>query len=245
MFPNTFTSTGFTNPGVNNNTGGFGTLVNPNDAVQSTRIDANGTPGNAGVTYGFNFTTLIGELSAARTAINGLPATGTLDTSGNGGKISTHTTFNVGSGVNVIDILTGGNDFLIENSNFVINGPADAIVIFRLPGTRDMLISNSNVLLGLGGIQHGSVMFYTDQNEQGTHFNFNNTIIDGAVFWSLSPAGGTININNAQGCTQLVADIVDLDNVRFGSCVLVPEPGTLLLLLLGALPLQRRRPTRC
>ena len=114
QFPNTFTPTGFTNPGVNNNTGGFGTKVNPNDAVQSTRIDPPGNGGfNSGITFGFNFASLLTELGAAQTAINALAATGTLNTSGNGGKISTHTTFNVGPGLNVIDILTGGNDFLI------------------------------------------------------------------------------------------------------------------------------------
>ena len=59
LFPNTFVSTGFTNPGVNKNTGGTGTLVNPNDADQSTRID---DPVFTGVTGNFNFTPLLDEL---------------------------------------------------------------------------------------------------------------------------------------------------------------------------------------
>jgi hypothetical protein len=88
--------------------------------------------------------------------------------------------------------------------------------------------------VGNSGIGENNILFYTDQNESDTHFNFSNTVINGVAFWSLGPNGGVINVSNAQGCTQLVADIVDLDDVRFNRCAFIPEPSSALLMLLAA-----------
>jgi hypothetical protein len=241
-FPNTFTSTGLTNPGVHNNTGGFGTTVNPGAAVQSTRIDQ---PNGAGVTGNVNFAPLLAELNTAKTTIPTLAQTAVLNVSGTGGQIQNQTlVVNLVSGVNVIDIVTGGSDFKIDNSSLVIDGPADAVAIFRVPDHANMLISNGNVLIGDGGINDHAVLFYSDRENNNQHFNFNNAILNGVAFWSLGGAGGEININNAQGCTQLVADKINLNDVRFGGCTftLIPEPGCLTMVLLGATgALWRRR----
>ena len=254
-FPNTYDSG--TGTGMN---------VNPNDADQSTRIDADGTPGNVGVTFGFEHSALLSELADARTAINGLAGTGVLDVSADGGKItgeagkvSTLTggdiafsspnsiggfdiTITLGSGLHVFDIMTSGsgsgNDFLLNNANLVIDGSSDAFAIFRLQGGDNMLISNGNVLIGSGGIGMHNVLFFTDQDENDTHFNFNNTIINGVAFWSLGENGGIININNAQGCTQLIADVISLDDVRFNGCAFgehVPDVSATIGLMAFAL----------
>jgi hypothetical protein len=61
------------------------------------------------------------------------------------------------------------------------------------------------------------------------------------AFWSLGDNGGVIDISNAQGCTQLIADIVDLDDVRFNRCEFIPEPASLGLLAMGGLAILRRR----
>ncbi|MBX3406868.1 MAG: hypothetical protein KF869_08905 [Phycisphaeraceae bacterium] len=241
-FPNTFNPTGFTNPGVHNNTGGTGSVVNPGAAVQSTRMDA---PNFAGVTGGVDHSALRGEIASARTAINGLAQTGTLNVSGSGGTINSHTTITLGPGLNVIDIVTGGNDFLLQNANLVIDGPAGSGAIFRVPGNANFLVSQANILIGNGGIDLGSVLFYSDRQTNNQHFNFNNTVIHGVAFWTVGLAGGEININNAQGCTQLIADKITLNDVRFCQCgfVPVPAPGAAGLLGLGALWAIRRRRT--
>jgi hypothetical protein len=227
-FPNTFTSTGLTNPGVHNNTGGFGNDVNPGAAVQSTRIDS---PNFAGVTGNFNFNPLLAEILAARSTIPGLAQTAVLNAGS--GTINTHTTVTLLSGLNVIDITTGGNDLLLSNANLVIDGPADAFAIFRVPDHANFLVSNANILVGNGGIGLNSVLFYSDREDNNQHFNFSNTVLNGVAFWTVANRGGEINIDNAQGCTQLVADKITLNDVRFNRCSFVPEPGTAALLAVG------------
>jgi hypothetical protein len=253
QFPNTF-DTG-TQTGLN---------VNPGDADQSTRIDA----GNfAGVNAGVDFTILLDDVADAKTEIPNLVGTSVLDlsdgnvagtikpdnfgdVSGSGLTLSTPDantlaiTFTT-DGLHVVDIDTDGNDFKLDNMNLVIDGPAGALVIFRLPSTggvtdQNMLISNSSIFVGDGGMGLESVVFFSNRDGTGQHFNFSNTIVNGAAFWSLGMAGGEINIDNAQGCTQLVADKITLNDVRFTRCAFgasVPEPSLGVLLSLAALGL--------
>lgn len=238
-FPNTFTPTGFTNPGVNHNTGGFGTFVGPGSAVQSTRMDANNW---AGVTGNVDFTALRDELATARTTINALGNTAVWNVSGSGGTINSSTTINLNPGLNIIDIFTGGNDFKLENANLVIDGPAGSAAIFRVPHNANFLVSQANILVGNSGIGNDSVLFYTDRPDNAQHFNFSNTVINGVAFWSLGLAGGEINIDNAQGCTQLIADKIVLNDVRFNGCAFVaPAPGSAALFALAGLAAARRR----
>ena len=108
-----------------------------------------------------------------------------------------------------------------------------------------MNVENSNILLGDGGIGKHNVLFYTDQMENDTHFNMNNVILNGVAFWSLgSSTIAEININNAQGSTQLIAEDINLDDVRFDRWTFAPEPGSLGLLAIGALALFGRRRRR-
>ena len=193
-----------------------GIQINPNDADQTTRIDK---PNSAGVNDNFVFTSLLAELTGAKSMIPIQASTGTLDVSGNDGKIESDTTFMLAPGLNVIDIVTGGGkDFLLSNANLVIDGPPDAFAIFRLPNDANFIISQANILIGKGGIGLNNVVFFTDKPDNNSHYNFDNTIINGVAFWSLAMQGGEININNSQGCTQLIADKVNLNDVRFNRC---------------------------
>ena len=261
MFPNTFnvaTQSGLT---VHAQGPGGGLF-----ADQSTYIDPTGSghpSANTGITYGFDHSTLIAELVSLRTIINAELSTGTLDVSGgNSGELETSSTatgatltfdpttnsiggisatLTVGVGVHVIDVVTGSNDFLMNNTNFVIDGPADAFVIFRLPNSDNMLVTNSNIIYGNSGIQNKNIMFYTDQTENDTHYSVSNAILNGIALWSLGPNGGDINVSNSQGCVQFVGDIVDMDDVRYNGCAVSPEPSTFALLSVAAAGLLRRR----
>jgi len=192
-------------------------------------IDA---PNFAGVTANVDFTALIAELfgaGGAKSMIPGLAFTDTLDVSigippsASDGVIDfTTVTINLNSGLNVIDVLTGGdnnsNDFLLNKSTLIIDGPADSFAIIRIPDGANFIITNGNVLVGDSGIGLNNVIFYSDKPDNNEHFNFDNTILNGVAFWSLDEVGGEININNAQGCTQLIADKINLNDVRFTRC---------------------------
>jgi hypothetical protein len=231
FFPNTFTPTGFTNPGVNNNTGGFGTDVNPNAANQNTRIDA---PLRTGVVGNYNFGPLMAELAANRAAINALAQTSVLDLRSTGGQIQSQTrVLTLTPGLNVIDVLTNGNDFLLNNASLIIDGPLGSAAIIRIPDNSKFLISNGNVLVGNGGIGLESVLFYTDRPDNSGHFNFNNAVLNGVAFWSLGGSGGEIVINNAQGCTQFVADKINLNDVRFCRCAFGPPAPSVAIEIVG------------
>jgi len=180
-------------------------------------------PNFAGVTAAVDFTALIAELLDAKTVIPPLIPTATLDvTSGIGtgsqGVIqdTTHT-INLVAGLNVIDVDTNGADFVLNDATLVIDGPAGSFAIIRIPDQVNFLISNGNILVGDGGMGLNNVIFYSENVENNVHFNFDNTILNGVVFWTLEPAG-EININNAQGCTQLIADKINLNDVRFTRC---------------------------
>lgn len=221
------------------------TLWTPNNVTALAPLPPSGITGDV------SFAALLAELSLAESSIPTLAATQTLAT--NAGKISTDTTINVVSGLNVININTGGNDFLLENADLIINGPADAYVIFRLndvnqAGTeqfKNFKISNGGIFIGTGGIGLENILFFLDD---GRDFDFSNTILNGAASWTFGTEAN-ITINNGQGCTQLIGDKIDLNNVRFSGCSFsptepVPEPATLLLLGSAAVALAGYRRLR-
>ena len=227
---------------------------------------------NVGVTFNFDHSALLAELAAARTSINTLflSPTNVLDVSGgnsgelensstitgagNGNGSATLTdgpvnsiggvtqTLTLPAGLSIIEIETDENTFLLNNANFIIDGPEGATVIFKVEGTENMSAQNSNILLGDGGIGRNDVLFYTDQVENDTHFAFSNSIINGAAFWSLGDNGGGIDVSNAQGSTQFIADIVDMDNVRFTRWSFgIPEPTGAVLMIAALAGLAVRR----
>jgi len=218
-YPNTFDGVTGTKIDANGSPG-------PTVAVEATRIDQ---PNGAGVTGGVDFTSLLDELFGpigAKMTIPTLAPTATLDVSsgiGNGpspGEIKdTDHTINLIPGLNVIDVVTGGGiDFKLNNANLVIQGGENSAAIFRLPDDANFIITQGNILIGNGGIGLNNVVFFTDKMDNNSHYNFDNTIINGVAFWSLAMTGGEININDSQGCTQLIADKVNLNDVRFNRC---------------------------
>jgi hypothetical protein len=184
--------------------------------------------------------TVSGSITVTDTKINDgrvVPA-GTGDNTSEVGN----TVIQLAPGLNVIDIVTkqdgGGQDFLLQESSLVIDGPAGAVAIFRVPDNANFLVSNANILVGTGGIGLHNVLFYSDKPDNNQHFKFQNTVLNGVAFWTLGKVGGEINVQNGQGCTQFIADKIALDDVRFNLCAfgdfIVPEPSGVVLLGIGA-----------
>ncbi|QOJ13309.1 MAG: hypothetical protein HRU75_01075 [Planctomycetia bacterium] len=216
-YPNTFTSTGPTNPGVNNNTGGFGTFV---PAQAASPLAAIAQPVAAGVTGNTNFTALLAEIAAARSTINTLPQTAVMNVPS--GVQSTDRTILLNPGRNVIDIVTNGNDLLFDTMTLLVDGPPGAYAIFRVPADIKMGISNSNLLIGTGGMDINSVLFYSIRPDNSSHFEISNSIINGFAFWSLGEEGASIVVSQAQGCAQFVADKISIDGSRLCNCGFAP-----------------------
>lgn len=159
------------------------------------------------------------------------------------------------TGLTVIDFdVDAGKDITVSNYNFVIDGPVGSQALIRVPDDSAFLTSQGNVLAGTGGIGLGNIVIASLNEVEETHFGIQNSVINGVAMWSLTMEDGVIDIDNAQGCAQFIADSIDISNARFTHCgsgptfggPLIPEPSTLALGLVAGLALfsGRRRPGR-
>lgn len=87
------------------------------------------------------------------------------------------------------------------------------------------------MLLGDGGIQPGSVLFFTEKPDTNAHFSFSNAVVNGIAFWDLGRSAGEVAFNDVQGCTQVIGDKLNLNDVRLTRCAFltVPEPDAAAL----------------
>ena len=196
-----------------------------------------------GVSTGNNFTTLLNDLSAWKTFILGLSAetsitdqsswTNNSASNGNGGLRTTYgDALDTNSdGIIVVDISIGNNDFSVNNTDWVIDGTGNKLIIFRLRNGSNMLISNGSILMGTGGIASrglGALFFSAyDGNTSDAVFSFSNVVASGVGFWDLNAVGeggGNVNtnivINNGQGCAQFISQKVNFQNNRWNRCAM-------------------------
>ena len=247
-------NTGDANPstqGVDCNTSFSGcTLVSGSSQISSSNR-FNTTSGSA------NFSTLnnnngiqgdvthltLADLEALRVQTDGYGQTGVIDLTSTGGQVNNMLNevwdFTGGnSGLNVIDILTGDNDFYIANSNLTIKGDADDFIIFRIEESEIMNVSQSNLLLD-GGIGVNNVLWYVNADQGEQSFNFNNVTFYGMALWDLGlDSDNEIAFNNVKFCGQVVTDQVDFQNVSGSGCTpnittTIPEPSVIWLILVG------------
>ena len=150
------------------------------------------------------------------------------------------------SGTNVVDILVGdGQNLSFNNFTLIIEGNADTQVIFRLPDG-DFNLSQANILVS-PEMDLNSVIFYL--GHEGHTMNLQDMIANGIAFWNLGYLNedaenlglvSGIDADNAQGCVQMIAEQIDLQDVRFSRCAAsmeteVPEPASLGLFGIGLL----------
>jgi hypothetical protein len=222
-----------------------GSASSCNDGASNTTFNGSSFPGS-GLTGDVDFAALRAGLSAERIAIPALSGDELLQF--DGGNWDTQLRIELAPGLTVFDFDTGGNDLLLQNRNLVIDGPANARAIFRIPDAANFLVSQAAILLGDGGIEPGSVLFYTDKPDNDAHFSFSNAVVNGVAFWDLGDASGEVAFNNVQGCTQVIGDKLNLNDVRLTRCAFVeaPEPARPLLLATAAvmwgLGIRRRMP---
>jgi len=223
-----------------------GSASSCNDGTSNTTFNGSSFPGS-GLTGDVDFAALRAGLSAERSAIPALPGDELLQF--DGGDWDTMLRIDLAPGLTVFDFDTGGNDLLLQNRNLVIDGPAGARAIFRIPDAANFLVSQAAILLGDGGVEPGSVLFYTDKPDNDAHFSFSNAVVNGVAFWDLGDASGEVAFNNVQGCTQVIGDKLNLNDVRLTRCAFVdaPEPSGPLMLMTAAsvmwgLAMRRGRP---
>jgi hypothetical protein len=243
------------------------------DTTQSALGDVTNGISNStytGINLSTNFNTLNGDLATAKTWIDGLSATQTRSA-----DIKGNFTFELQAGLNVIDLGTLGSDFKIDgdgvgDETITIRKAAgvtgDVTAIFRVVNEKSFIVSQAIIDNQTGS--HDNVMFYSgSEASSGSVQAFNlanmrtyagNTIptpgdVEGILnvsFWALGD-NAEININNAIGCTQLVADKINLNNVDFDLCAFGPPPvvplpaaawaGMALMSIIGASRLRRAR----
>jgi len=211
-----------------------GSAVDANVGASNTTFNTLPFPAN-GLMGNVDFSSVLAELANAKATIPGLVGDHSilLDLSTDG-KFASNTVFNLLPGLTMIDIDAGGNDLLLENTNLVFDGPADAFAIVRVPNDANFNVTQSAILVGDGGIGLNNVLFFTDKPDNNAHFNFDSLLVNGVAFWDLSMAGGESLWNNVQGCTQIVGDKINLNDVRLMKCGFnVPEPTSFALLGVG------------
>ena len=100
------------------------------------------------------------------------------------------------TGLTVIDFdVAAGKDITVSNYNLVIDGPAGAHALLRVPDGSSFLTSQGNVLAGNGGIGLKAIIIATLNTVEETHFSIQNSVINGigAVPYGRDPSARRTN----------------------------------------------------
>jgi len=221
------------------------------------------------VTTTQSLATFTNEVNTARQALidmRALPADQTINLGGSGTIGSDLTITLNDTGLNIIKFENfGGGDITVNSANLIIDAPGGATpgdrqAIIFLPDEANLLTSNGNIVVGPNmGLM--DVVFVSLRQDNASHFNFSNTVLNGVAFWDMWRVVGASSDpsehvwNNVTGCTQLLGDKINLSSeIHLSNCGFrgvsvngdptpMSEPGTLAILALGlaGLGFARRR----
>jgi hypothetical protein len=199
------------------------------NGITNSTFNGSAYSGSNGITLNYNFTQLNQDLANAKTWIGNLIATQTRTN-----NITAGATFELQAGLNVINLGQTGQDFDVTGAVNIVKAAGvteDVVAIFRVVNGLKFQTSNATINNLTGS--HDNVLFYSGSSAtSGTiqAFNLSNMVnmdtpgINHVQFWALGQ-NAEININNASGCTQLIADKINLNNVDFGLCAFDPGNG--------------------
>ena len=216
-------STGIDCAGSYNNCTDSGGNLSNTTYNGSAMNDANGVDGNV------NMDELNATIDLAATWVAGLSNTGSIATSD--GKITGDLTVNLSAGLNVLDFSgTNGNDVLVENGSLIFQGGADDYAVVLVDADSNFLTSNGNLVIGNGGIGLNNVVIVSQRQGTDANFGISNSYINGVALWDLGgDVQNNMSLDNVIGCTQLVGDDVDIQNVRLQQCAfntsVIPIPA--------------------
>jgi hypothetical protein len=157
-----------------------------------------------GINDNVDFTTLNSEIAAVTSFVNGISA----------GDIDFDTT----------------SDITVK-ANLIFQGGADAFAIVLVDDAQAFKTSQGNLVIGDQGIGLNNVLIVATGSNQ---FDISNTTINGVALWDLSSDNfSNLSVDNMSGCTQLVGNDVDIQNVRLSTCgfdvSVIPIPGAVWL----------------
>jgi hypothetical protein len=183
-----------------------------------------------GINDNVDFTTLNSEIAAVTSFVNGISAgdiTGTIST--NSGDIDSDKVVNLSAGLNILDFDTTSD--ITVKANLIFQGGADAFAIVLVDDAQAFKTSQGNLVIGDQGIGLNNVLIVATGSNQ---FDISNTTINGVALWDLSSDNfSNLSVDNMSGCTQLVGNDVDIQNVRLSTCgfdvSVIPIPGAVWL----------------
>lgn len=205
-----------------------------------------------GTSNGNNFSPLLTELSEWKAYLNGLVRDTVITKNdiekkfvnnsaadGTGGLRSDYTdAMDVNNdGVILVDIESEGIDFSVNNTDWVINGTGNKLIVFRINRGANMLMSNASITLGSGGLANtnGVIFYQASENAKSSDsvFSGSNVVLNGGAFWDLNDVGEgsdgsdghNIVINNGQGCWQFVSQKINFQNNRWNKCAYEKASG--------------------
>jgi len=177
-------------------------------------------------------------IGTARSWASGLSVTGSIDT--DDGTLKGDTIVNLSAGVNVFDFTDNGGsltfekDIKVEDGSLIFQGAATDYAVVLVNEGSNFLTSNGNLVIGDGGIGLNNVVIISQNQGTDANFNISNSYINGVSLWDLGgDVQNNLSVDNAIGCTQLVGDDVDIQNVRLNRCAfntsVIPLPPALVL----------------